>query len=137
VAPTILVIEDDLPIAQMLQTLLTDEGYTVQHAATGHDGLQQLLAGGIDLVLLDVMLTDMDGRDLLRQVRAEQGATYLPIIVLTALVDAVSARQGFAAGADDYIRKPFNVGDLLDRVGAWLRIRGYFDVRPPPESTPR
>jgi two-component system OmpR family response regulator len=126
VAPVILVIEDDFYIATMLQTVIADEGYTVQHAATGQDGLRQLQAEGIDLVLLDIMLPDMDGREVCRQIRAEPRDEYVPVIMLTALVGAVATRRGFAAGADDYIAKPFNVGELLDLVNAWIRVRRYF-----------
>src|SRR4051812_17857409 len=97
VAPVILVIEDDHYIATMLQTVMADEGYTVQHAATGHDGLRQLQAEGIDLVLLDVMLPDLDGREVCRRIRAEPRDEYVPVIMLTALVGSVPRRQGFTA----------------------------------------
>src|SRR5205814_32813 len=79
---------------------------------------------GVDLVLLDLMLPEIDGLELCRQVRARPAdAVYLPIVILTALAGEAERRTGFAAGADDYVTKPFDAADLLDRVAVWVRTR--------------
>ena len=121
--PVILVIEDEPPVRDMLRTLLELEGYTVEIAADGAAGLARIEAGGIDLVLLDVMLPELDGLELCRQVRAHQGEGYLPILMLTALATEPQLLEGFAAGADDYVTKPFSAGVLLARVRRLLRKR--------------
>jgi DNA-binding response OmpR family regulator len=123
--PVVLVVEDDPAIVDLLQELLASGGYQVEHATTGLAGLARLQAGGVDLVLLDVDLPDISGLDLCRAVRAAPGAGdgYVPIIMVTGMVNAAACRAGFAAGADDYVLKPFDLQELLARVAAWLRIR--------------
>ena len=120
---TILVVEDDPLVRDMLLELLASEGYTVECAVDGADGLARLVAGGIDLVLLDRLLPALDGLELCRRVRAHEGDSYVPILMLTALTNPAQRQAGFAVGADDYIGKPFNVNDLLDRVQVWARTR--------------
>jgi CheY-like chemotaxis protein/signal transduction histidine kinase len=120
---TILVIEDDHTIADMLQLLLEAYDYTVLVSYSGAGGLALIEAGGVDLVLLDVMLPDLDGLDVCRRVRAHESDVHLPIIMVTALTTDKQRRAGFAAGADDYITKPFQTADLLDRVQVWLHTR--------------
>ena len=120
--PVILVVEDDATVCEMLQILLEGDGYVVECAADGHSGLTRL-AGDIDLVLLGLMMPGMDGLELCRLVRAYEGDVYLPIIMLTALTDQQHRHAGFAAGADDYVTKPFDTADLLDRVEVWVRTR--------------
>jgi DNA-binding response OmpR family regulator len=119
----ILVIEDDPGIRDVLQELLGNKGYTVETASDGDEGLARLRQGGVDLVLLDLMLPDVDGLELCRRVRARGGEVYVPIIMLTALSGAAERHEGFSAGADDYVLKPFSAEDLLDRVQVWLQAR--------------
>jgi DNA-binding response OmpR family regulator len=119
----ILVIEDDPGIREVLSELLGNKGYTVETASDGDAGLARLRQGGVDLVLLDLMLPDVDGLDLCRRVRARGGEVYVPIIMLTALAGAAERHEGFSAGADDYVLKPFSAEDLLDRVQVWLQAR--------------
>ena len=121
--PIVLVVDDDPAICVFLRRLLEQAGYTVETAADGAAGLARVEAGGIDLVLLDLMLPEMDGFELCRRVRADDGQLYVPIIMLTGLVDEAQRRTGFAAGADDYVTKPFSADELLDRVQVWLRSR--------------
>ena len=121
--PVILVVEDEPATREMLQELLEEEGYAVETAVAGAAGLARLEAGGIDLVLLDLQLPDMHGLELCRQVRARQGAVSPPIIMLTSLESEQERHAGFAAGADDYVVKPFRIVDLLDRVQVWLGTR--------------
>ena len=119
----ILVIEDDPGIREVLRELLGHKGYTVETASDGDEGLARLRQGGVDLVLLDLMLPDVDGLELCRRVRARGGEVYVPIIMLTALSGAAQRHEGFSAGADDYVLKPFSAEDLLDRVQVWLQAR--------------
>ena len=122
-APHVLVVEDDAAVAGLVFTLLTDAGYAVESAATGRDALAHLEADEIDLVLLDLMLPDMSGLDVCQQLRSRLRGTYLPILMLTALASEAQRVEGFAAGADDYITKPFHVQELLSRVRVWSQTR--------------
>ncbi len=123
-AARVLVVEDEAGIADLLQEVLRGEGYAVEHAATGADGLARIAAGGLDLVLLDLMLPEVDGLELCRRARAAAlDDVYLPIIIVTALASSADRRAGFTAGADDYVAKPFDMEELLARVQVWLRIR--------------
>jgi DNA-binding response OmpR family regulator len=123
--PVVLVVEDDPAVSELLQRLLEHEGYTVEIAVHGTAGLARIQAGGIDLVLLDVMLPDIDGREICRRVRAYQDGIYVPIIMVTALGFDSEQHAGFAVGADDYVAKPFKPQELLDRVRVWVRTRQY------------
>jgi DNA-binding response OmpR family regulator len=129
VPAVILVIDDEESVGSLLQRVLEPEGYRVEIATDGASGLALLEQGAIDLVLLDVMLPDIDGRDLCRRIRAHESLTYLPIIMLTALTTPADSHAGFSAGADDYLTKPFQLQELLDRVQVWLRVREYLKVQ--------
>src|SRR4051794_18463009 len=120
--PVVLVVEDDPVLANMLCDLLREAGYAAEHAAGGEAGAARIEAGQIDLVLLDLMLPDVDGLELCRRARAVESDVYLPIIMLTVLSEK-QRHAGFLAGADDYVAKPFDTDDLLDRVQVWLRTR--------------
>jgi two-component system, cell cycle sensor histidine kinase and response regulator CckA len=120
--PVILVVEDDPVLAEVLGELLQHAGYTVERAADGAAGAARIEAGHIDLVLLDLMLPDVDGLELCRRARTLESDVYLPIIMLTVLGEQ-QRHAGFLAGADDYVAKPFDADDLLDRVQVWLRTR--------------
>jgi DNA-binding response OmpR family regulator len=122
-APVVLVVEDESLLRTMLKELLEAEGYTVEAAADGAEGLARVEAGGIDLVLLDLMMPGMNGLELCRRVREHEGEAYLPIIMVTGLADEVDRHAGFAAGASDYVIKPYKPVDLLDRVRVWVRTR--------------
>ena len=121
--PTVLVVDDDVVIRELLRDPLAEAGYTVDEAPDGRTALERLSAGGVDLVLLDLMLPDLNGLEVCQQVRAAAHGLYLPIIMTTALGAEKDLRAGFAAGADDYVTKPFSLADVLDRVGVWLRMR--------------
>ena len=121
--PLILIVEDDDSIAELLHILLDGAGYATERAADGTTGLARIQAGGVDLVLLDLMLPGLDGLALCRQVRADSAGAYLPIIMMTALISERQRLDGFAAGADDYVPKPFSTDELLARVQVWLRTR--------------
>jgi len=115
----ILLVEDELQMQRGLRDNLEFEGYDVVTAGTGPDGLQQLLAGPFDMVILDVMLPGMSGFDVLRTAR--QKGVRTPVIMLTARGEEIDKVLGLELGADDYLTKPFSLRELLARVKAVLR----------------
>ena len=117
-ATTVLVVEDDRNIAELLQMYLEKEGYAVTIASDGGQGLSKFRAIKPDLVLLDVMMPVMDGWEVCNAIRAE---SQTPIIMLTAKSETSDKVQGLRAGADDYITKPFEMREVLARVEAVLR----------------
>ncbi|PYF95918.1 DNA-binding response regulator, OmpR family, contains REC and winged-helix (wHTH) domain [Georgenia satyanarayanai] len=116
----VLLVEDDPAIAEPLARALTREGYDVRAFSTGQGAIDN--SSGMDLIVLDLGLPDMDGLDVARWVRS-QGMT-TPILVLTARADEVDLVVGLDAGADDYVTKPFRLAELLARVRALLRRAG-------------
>jgi two-component system, OmpR family, response regulator len=115
----VLVIEDDNRIASLVDRALTEDGHSVAVSDNGREGAEMLLSGTYDAALLDILLPEMDGFEVLRQVRTRHCKT--PILVLTA-VDAVpKIVEAFDLGADDYLVKPFILEILLARVGAIAR----------------
>jgi two-component system response regulator MprA len=114
----VLVIEDDSSIQQLLRRGLTYEGYTVDAAADGHEGLTQARERPPDLVVLDWMLPGLDGLEVCRRLRA---AGNVPILILTAKDSIADRVSGLDAGADDYLVKPFEFDELLARIRALLR----------------
>ena len=123
----ILLIEDEVPIAEVIKAGLEQAGYTVALAHDGVAGLARAREGRWALLILDVMLPGMDGWDICRTLREERDPT--PILMLTAR-DAVQDRvQGLDLGADDYLPKPFDFSELLARVGALLRRENIHKTR--------
>jgi PleD family two-component response regulator len=118
---SILVVEDDVAIAEVLEEALREFGYEVSTAGSGAGALAEMQRSRPDLVLLDLSLPDVDGLDLVRQLRAEQRWNAVPVIALTAR-DRLSDRViGLREGLDDYLTKPFSVTELAARVDANLR----------------
>ena len=117
-AISVLIVEDDHNIAELLQMYLEKEGYAVTTAFDGGQGLEKFQSIQPDLVLLDVMMPVMDGWALCRAIRAE---SQTPIIMLTAKSETDDKVQGLRAGADDYITKPFEMKEVLARIEAVLR----------------
>ena len=117
-AVSVLVVEDDKNIAQLLQMYLEKEGYAVTVAADGGQGLSKFRAIKPDLVLLDVMMPVMDGWAVCRTIRTE---SQTPIIMLTAKGETDDKVVGLRTGADDYITKPFEMREVLARIEAVLR----------------
>ena len=117
-AISVLIVEDDRNIAELLQLYLEKEGYAVTAAYDGGEGLNKFRAIQPDLVLLDVMMPVMDGWTVCRTIRSESTT---PVIMLTAKSETDDKVHGLKAGADDYITKPFEMKEVLARIEAVLR----------------
>ncbi len=115
----ILVVEDNLDLAQLLSLHLRDAGYEVLQAGDGNSALQRLADTQADLVILDLMLPGLDGLEICRRLRARPD--YLPILMLTAKSTEFDRVLGLEVGADDYVTKPFSIRELLARVKALFR----------------
>ena len=115
---SILIIDDDERLTEMLAGYLSSRGYVVERCGDARRGLAALDRGGIDALILDVMLPDLDGLEVCRRVRAR---SQVPILMLTARGDATDRVVGLELGADDYLPKPFDPRELLARLGAILR----------------
>ncbi|MFM0245860.1 response regulator transcription factor [Paraburkholderia sediminicola] len=115
----ILIVEDDVDIANVLSLHLRDERYEVVHSADGDEGLRLLEQGGWDALILDLMLPGVDGLEICRRARAM--TRYTPIIITSARSSEVHRILGLELGADDYLAKPFSVLELVARVKALLR----------------
>ncbi len=118
----ILVIEDDLVIAEFLRTGLRYEGYDVTTATHASRGLKAVREGSFDLVILDIMLPDLDGFELCRRLRAS--GHDMPVLMLTVKKEISDRVRGLDSGADDYLTKPFSFEELLARIRALLRRTG-------------
>ncbi|MGW8310693.1 MAG: response regulator transcription factor [Thiogranum sp.] len=115
----ILVVEDNLDLAELVSMHLRDAGYACEHCSDGQAALQRLQTQPFDLVILDLMLPQLDGLEVCRRLRARPD--YLPILMLTAKSSELDRVLGLEVGADDYVTKPFSVRELLARVKALFR----------------
>jgi DNA-binding response OmpR family regulator len=122
----VLVIEDDAAIAEPLVRALEREGYEAVRCDAGAQALR-LVNDGIDLVVLDLGLPDVDGVSVCRELRRSDAA--LPIIILTARANELDVIVGLDAGADDYVTKPFRLGELLARIRARVRTQSLTNLR--------
>lgn len=123
----LLIVEDDPSIARSLREGLARHGFEVDHTSSGREAIA--LAPGFDLVLLDLGLPDIDGKDACREIRA---VTAVPIIVVTARGDEIDRVLLLELGADDYLVKPFGFRELVARIGAVTRRTG--SATPPPST---
>jgi len=123
----LLVIEDEQKVANFIKQGLEEEGYAVDHAADGANGLQMALEGLHDVIVLDVLLPKLDGLGVLQQLRQENVTT--PVLLLTVRATIEDKVLGLDAGADDYLTKPFAFEEFVARVRALLRRRA--DTAPP------
>lgn len=114
---TILIIEDEQSIAELMRDYLEVNGFASNIAATGDDGLEKALANSYDLILLDLMLPGIDGFELCKAIREKLD---IPILMVTARKEDIDKIRGFDRGADDYIEKPFNPNELVARVKAHI-----------------
>ena len=116
----ILLVEDEEKLARVVELELRYEGYEVEKAFDGREGLEKALTGDFDLILLDIMLPSLSGMEVLRRLRRE---SQVPVIMVTARDNVVDKVSGLDSGADDYITKPFEMEELLARIRAALRKR--------------
>lgn len=114
----ILIVEDEEKIARFVELELMHEGYAVTKSSNGRDGLQEALQGEYALMILDVMLPELNGFEVLRRLRKESA---LPVIMLTARDEVMDKVAGLDGGADDYITKPFAIEELLARIRLVLK----------------
>ncbi|TDB36852.1 MAG: response regulator transcription factor [Actinobacteria bacterium] len=120
---TVLIVEDDATIARFVELELEHAGFSVLRAGDGPTAIDLLESNDVSLLILDLMLPGIDGIDVARHIR-KKGST-VPILMLTARAETHDVVSGFEAGADDYLRKPFEIPELLSRVRALLkRARG-------------
>jgi two-component system phosphate regulon response regulator PhoB len=121
VAARILVVDDEPDLVELLRFNLTEAGFEVESALSGGEALERLERRSPDLLILDLMLPDVGGKEICRQLRADPRFRNLPIIMLTAKAEEVDRIIGFEIGADDYVTKPFSPRELALRVRAQLR----------------
>lgn len=123
----ILVISDDRHVATLLQFLFEREGFSVTPLVDGHAAMQYLAQETRPpaMVLLDIILPIVDGYEIMRQIAAHPGWGMVPIIVLTGRSDETDVVRAFACGADDYITKPFQIGEVIARVKRLIEERAH------------
>jgi DNA-binding response OmpR family regulator len=127
-AGTVLVVDDDPVIVNLLRVNFEMEGYDVLTATTGESGLVEAQSGQPDLIVLDVMMPGIDGIEVARRLRADGATSRIPIILLSAKAQSSDVQAGLAV-ADEYVTKPFEPLELLDRVAAVLARPRADDTR--------
>lgn len=128
-AKRILVVDDDPTALRLIGYSLQQEGYDVLTAANGLDGLAQARQLHPDVVILDIMMPDLDGFEVCRRLRADPATRRLPVLMLTAKGQVADKVAGFRAGADDYLVKPADPGELVARVAALLTRASYAETK--------
>jgi len=118
---TILVVDDEQVIRDVLKRLLLREGYDVLSAASGKEAMGILRSARPDLVLLDIAMPEMSGIEICRWIRRDSATPRLPIIMITGKSGVNDEVEGLETGADDYVTKPFNTEELIARVGGLLK----------------
>lgn len=119
-APTVLVVEDDPVILRLLEVNFDLEGFSVLLAHDGEEGIDVARAERPDIVVSDIMMPKVSGIELVQALKADEATAAIPIILLSAKAQTSDLKHGMDAGADDYITKPFEPLDLVDRVNALL-----------------
>jgi two-component system response regulator CpxR len=120
--PSLLLIEDDRDLSRLMKQYLSNNGYDIEAAYDGRHGFARAITGKVDAVILDLMIPEIPGMEVLVQLRRR---SRVPVIVLTALTTPEARVAGLRAGADDYLCKPFAPAELLERISAVLRRFGY------------
>lgn len=121
--PHILIVESEKIISRILKETLLSEGYAVETAYDGEEALELLSNPQPDLIVLDLMLPGIDGYEVIRRVRTRPESIYISIIVISSFGDATDMVRAFEIGADDYIVKPFQIGELFARIKVRVRIQ--------------
>jgi signal transduction histidine kinase len=123
--PMVLIVDDISSGRKALESLLIGQGYYLEIAENGEQALKKAEAFKPDLILLDVMMPEMDGFEVCRRLRQDPGLAEVPVVMITALDDKESRLKGFAAGADDFVSKPFDRDELRARVRTITRLNRY------------
>ncbi len=124
---TVLVVDDQPQNLRLLDAVLSPRGYTVLSASSGAEALRVLAGGGVDLVLLDILMPEMNGYEVCRRIRSDPETAFLPVVMVTAS-GAQERLASLQAGADDFVQKPFDQNELLARIASLARIKHYHDV---------
>jgi len=125
--PRILIVDDDDSIRRLLVRLLGADGYDTEATPNGRSALDAVSARTPDLILLDVVLPDMDGIDVCRRLKSAPATRLVPVVLLTGMIDRTHRLNGIQAGADDFLSKPFDPGELTARVKSLVRLKRYID----------
>ena len=128
--PRILIVEDERDIVQVLEFALAQAGYETQHAQNAEQAFARVRESAPELILLDLMLPDLPGTEICRQLKSAQRTRDIPVVMLTAKTDELDRVVGFELGADDYIAKPFSVREVVLRVKAILRRHAPGEAAP-------
>jgi len=120
----VLVVDDESDLRELVSYNLRKDGFDVSEAADGEEALREIRRGGIDLVVLDLMLPGVQGTELCSILRENSSTSTIPVIMLTAKSDEADKVTGLAIGADDYVTKPFSPRELIARINAVLRRTG-------------
>ncbi|MGF7088700.1 DNA-binding response OmpR family regulator [Kroppenstedtia sanguinis] len=131
-ATTVLIVDDDRELREMIQLYLRNEGYEILQASDGKQALELVERHSVDLVVLDRMMPDMDGLQVCIHLRERH---QMPVIMLTAKVEDLDKIEGLSVGADDYVTKPFNPLELVARIKAQLRRSRLFQPMSPKEES--
>jgi DNA-binding response OmpR family regulator len=134
--PTLLIVEDDLDVAEMLEAYFITQGYQARVANDGESGVKAARSGHPDLVILDIRLPDFDGYEVARRLRTHHRTREIPIIFLTEKRSRSDRLQGLELGADDYITKPFDIHELRLRVRNALRRSSQASLTNPVTTLP-
>ena len=127
---TILAIEDDDDILELIKYNLNKEGFNVSGVGSGEEGVQQARVNPPDLIILDLMLPGIDGFEVCRELRSDPKTAHIPLIMLTARGEEADIVAGLELGADDYIAKPFSPRVLLARIRTVLRRKAKTNIDP-------
>lgn len=125
--PLIIIADDDRITRELLASILRANAYDVEVVSDGQEAVERVAKGSADLLLLDVMMPRMNGLEACRLIKGMTADTFLPILLVTVKTDPASRVEGLKIGADDYVCKPFEEGELLARVQAMLRIKHLYD----------
>ncbi len=125
--PTILCADDEPHNLILLEAMLAPRGYEVETAENGREALSKLRTGKIDICLLDVMMPNMDGFEVCRQIKSEEAHRRIPVIMITSLTDRENRIRGIEAGAEDFISKPFDSSEVLARIKMLLHVKELND----------
>src|SRR3989304_5292200 len=121
--PKILCVDDEPVNLKLLDAVLAPKGYDVVTASSGREALERISGGRVDMVLLDVMMPGLSGFDVCRSIKEDEGTRNIPVVMITALRSTDDRIRGIEAGADEFLSKPFDQGELLARISTLLRSK--------------